>query len=105
MSEFDQFWASYPRKAAKFAAVKAYGKAVKIDSPERIFAGLLEYRKHLPDDAQFIPHAATWLNQGRWMDEYEVRVDRPHWFDECKSLHGGVCDKRWNHEMKKRDTA
>jgi hypothetical protein len=64
---FEEFWRRYPRKVAKPAAEKAFGAAVKRHSPEDIFAGLATFR--FSDDPRFIPHAATWLNQRRWMDE------------------------------------
>jgi hypothetical protein len=71
---FDRFWESYPRKVGKLAAQKAYEKARRQASAEQLMAGLELYREHLPDDVQYIPHAATWLNQGRWLDEYEDAV-------------------------------
>lgn len=61
------FWKPYPRKVGKDAARKAWAQAVKRAPPETIIAALAGYR--WPDDPQFIPHPATWLNQGRWSDE------------------------------------
>lgn len=69
---FDDFWQAYPRKIGKDAASKAYTKAVRKTDHETIMAGL---RAQLPKmhetEKQFIPHASTWLNQGRWQDEPE----------------------------------
>lgn len=76
-SEFEQFWTQYPRKAGKKAAWKAW-KAAK-DKPDlaRILAAL-ERAKQSPDwtkdHGKFIPHPATWLNQGRWDDEVPVHT-------------------------------
>lgn len=69
---FDDFWQAYPRKVGKETASKAYTKAVRKTDHETIMAGL---RAQLPKmnetEKQFIPHASTWLNQGRWQDEPE----------------------------------
>lgn len=74
--DFQAFWNRYPRHVGKLAALKAYQRALSLALPEEILAGVEEYRKHLPEEARFIPHAATWLNQGRWMDDYTpVKVE------------------------------
>jgi hypothetical protein len=70
---FDVFWSLYPRRVAKRAALKEWEKEVRAGTnPEDIIAGL---RRQLPQMArkepQFIPHARTWLHQGRWEDEPE----------------------------------
>lgn len=69
---FGRFWAEYPRKTAKADARKAFGKAWKKLPPfdeEAILLGGLAVAKAAWTDAQFIPHAATWLNGERWADE------------------------------------
>jgi len=74
---FEKFWTAYPRKVAKAAALKAWKKEAGYltDVQDRIFAAL-EWQKKQPqwikDDGQFIPHAATWLNQRRWEDISKV---------------------------------
>lgn len=103
MSDFDAFWSLYPRKVGKLDAMKAYEKARRLASAEDILAGVHQYRLHLPEEMRYVAHPATWLNAGRWFDEYERPVvQRVHWYDECQELHGGTCDKQWNHELKKR---
>ena len=68
----------YPRRVGKLAAMKAYQKALTVATAAEILAGVEEYLKHLPEDVQFIAHAATWLNQGRWMDDYTPpKVEKP----------------------------
>ena len=72
-SLFDKFWSAYPRKVAKENAMKAFAKR-KPD--EQMLGEMLKavavqaasdgWHK---DGGQFIPHAATWLNAGRWQDE------------------------------------
>lgn len=67
---FDQFWSAYPRRTGKEAARKAWAVVAKRGvTPDRIMAGLHRFAEHPPDDPQFIPHPATWLNQGRYDDE------------------------------------
>lgn len=66
--EFDTFWAQYPRKVGKQAAIKAYTKALKLTTPDVVIAGV-ERLKREAREPQFIPHPATWLNEGRWDDE------------------------------------
>lgn len=76
MSDFNSFYAAYPRKVGKLDAMRAYAKARRIASHDEIMAGVENYKRHLPDEARFIPHASTFLNQGRWMDEYDEPVPR-----------------------------
>lgn len=65
--DFEDFWSAYPRKVGKEAARKAWKTARKRAPVEQIAAGLNAAK--WPSDRQFIPHPATWLNQGRWQDE------------------------------------
>lgn len=68
--EFDLFWTNYPRKVGKQAAIKAYNKAMKTTTQEQILKGVKLLRTETAGkDVQFIPHPATWLNEGRWDDE------------------------------------
>jgi hypothetical protein len=87
---FEMFWQAYPKKVGKLAALKSFDKAVaknfeKPNQAARIqFAYLLaekakaqsETLDWLKEDGKFIPHPATWLNQGRWMDETKKPEDR-----------------------------
>jgi len=71
-SEFESFWKLYPRKVGRGAAEKAFTKALSKSSADEIMSGLMNYAQSraLPE-MQFIPHAATWLNQERWTDIVE----------------------------------
>lgn len=69
--EFQAFWLRYPRKVGRLEAFRQYVKARKLASAEEILAGLERYRQHLPEELRFVPHARTWLYQGRWDDQYE----------------------------------
>lgn len=64
----EQFWNAYPRKKAKKSAFKALDRIRK--SGEVAFDRLMAAILKIPiGEPVFIPHPATWLNQGRWDDE------------------------------------
>ena len=69
---FLAFWQAYPLKKGKDAAAKAFAKALtRIEEPDPlsvILAGIERCQREW-DDPKYIPHPATWLNQGRWADE------------------------------------
>ncbi len=74
---FEQFWKAYPRKQGKKAAYKAWQKAK--DKPEisHILRQLVIQKQSdqwTKDGGQYIPLPATWLNQGRWADEVEIKT-------------------------------
>lgn len=72
---FAEFWARYPRKVGKGAALKSWrrhrpSRALR----EKIMAALeaaVRCDQWLKDGGQYIPNPATWLNQERWDDEYK----------------------------------
>jgi hypothetical protein len=74
--QFERFWRTYPKKAAKQKAVRAFNK---LHPDPELFKRILDsvetnarsqaWRK---DDGQFIPHAATFINGRRWEDEPHV---------------------------------
>jgi hypothetical protein len=94
--DFEAIWKLWPNKAKKVLAKAKYdailkggfktrtldkdsGQYVEIElaaSPDEILAGVKAYvtaqvdRRtfKLKDDGKFIPHLATFLNQGRWED-------------------------------------
>jgi uncharacterized protein YlbG (UPF0298 family) len=67
---FEDFWYKYPKKVGKEAARKAWNKA----NPDIIkvidaINWQRETRQWQAEDGKYIPNPATYLNQGRWMDE------------------------------------
>jgi hypothetical protein len=75
---FDLFWSAYPKKVGKKKAESCWAK---IRPDTNLLANILnslDRQKKSPqwtkDGGQFIPHAATWLNQERWNDEVDVKV-------------------------------
>ena len=74
MDDFDEFWQAYPRKVAKKEARKAFEKAIREVSLPEILEAIEAYKRGKPEYCDFC-HPSTWLNQGRWEDEYEQPVD------------------------------
>jgi len=76
---FDEFWAAYPRKVAKIEARRAWAKSKERPALEVILVALEAQKASdawTKDGGQYIPHPATWLNQGRWDDATEVPMVR-----------------------------
>jgi hypothetical protein len=76
---FDEFWSKYPRKVAKKTAMQSFAK-LPMDEQELAIDALdthLEYWKIKETETDFIPHPATWLNQGRYFDELEIKAKAP----------------------------
>ena len=74
-ADFDAFWELYPRKIGKTAARKAYAKARKEVTAERIAEGVTNAAAvwfASNTEERFIPHPTTWLNRGGWDDEQET---------------------------------
>ena len=63
---FDQFWTLYPRKTSKQSASKAFAK-LKDEDQQAAINNIARLYSETP--VQFVPHAATYLNQGRWEDQ------------------------------------
>lgn len=73
---FMSFWNEYPKKVGKAQAEKTFKKKVK-DEPT-LNAILLDLRKRknyeqwTKDKGKYIPNPSTYLNQERWLDEYDI---------------------------------
>lgn len=74
LTEFKEFYTSYPKRRDRPNAEKAYLKARKEGfTREQILNGLLNYVKFLAienKDIKFIPYPAKWLTACGWEDEY-----------------------------------
>lgn len=78
--DFEAFWSEYPRKTAKAAAAKAYAKARKTTDADALASGLRASVAHWTatrTEPQYVPHATTWLNQGRWEDDTQATIPTP----------------------------
>ncbi len=76
---FDEFWSKYPRKVAKKTAMQAFAK-LPVDEQELALDTIdthCEYWKLKETATEFIPHPSTWLNQGRYFDELEMKPKAP----------------------------
>ena len=73
-SDFDNFWAAYPRRDGKQSARVEWDRLQPTDDIQRAIAADLEQRRMSPqwvkDAGQFIPHARTYLHQRRWEDGF-----------------------------------
>lgn len=72
---FDEFWAAYPKKVGKKAAWNAWRK-VKPDTElfDKIMTAIGRAKatwQWQRENGRYIPNPKTWLNEGRWDDEYK----------------------------------
>jgi hypothetical protein len=69
-SEGDEIYQLYPRHVAKLAFLRAYRTARKQASFDAILDAVRKFAIECQTlEAKFIPHPATWINKGRWLDE------------------------------------
>jgi len=70
---FAGFWACYPRKVGKAAAVKVWDALNPSQETINQMVEALQWQIQQPqwvkENGQFIPHPTTWLRQARWLDE------------------------------------
>lgn len=73
---FSDFWAKYPRKVAKKVAENAWKRLSAQEQSDAIEAldNHIAYWKLKDTATEYIPHASSWLNQGRWEDELDMTV-------------------------------
>ena len=76
--DFDQFWATYPKKVAKADARKAWLQTKDV-RPEltNLLSAIQAHCKTeqwMRNAGAFIPYPATWLRGERWDDELEVKL-------------------------------
>lgn len=73
--KFEEFWKKYPKKIAKVKVEKKY----PIDKHKEIMEGLEAYLLHWrkkKTETEFIPNPETWLNQERWNDELNTKINK-----------------------------
>jgi len=75
---FEMFWEAYPKKVGKTAALKAWNHVNPDDTLyARIIASITASKtsdQWQRENGRYIPNPLTWLNQGRWDDEYPMPV-------------------------------
>ena len=68
-ARFERFWAVYPRKVGKDAAMRVWLKHAPDEALTVTMITAIQAQMPGWDDPKFIPHPGTWLHQGRWQDE------------------------------------
>lgn len=78
--KFNIFWNRYPKRVGKEKAQKAF---FKICLDDVLFSKILNaldlFKKTndwLKNQGQFIPYPASWINQKRWEDEFDVDINK-----------------------------
>lgn len=67
---FEEWWSEYPKKKGKGQARNAYKGALKKATQEELLSAVRLFAEATKNtDQQFIPHASTWLNGERWLDD------------------------------------
>lgn len=70
--EFEAFWKNYPNKINKSSARASFQKALKSGvSPQLIISKAKEYANYCNAKNVWTAHASTWLNQERYLNDYE----------------------------------
>lgn len=74
LDEFELFWKAYPKRVGKKAALKAWAKAKDkpclVDILEAI-ENASKTEQWVKENGQYIPNPSTWLNEGRWADDFK----------------------------------
>jgi len=72
---FELFWNNYPKKVGKGKAELAWAKhKPNIDLVLKTLTWQKESKDWFADNGKFIPHATTWINGKRWLDEKDEGV-------------------------------
>ena len=75
---FTSFWSIYPKKTDKKRALKIFKTALKNHDIETILSGTEKYALHIKQsriESQYIKHAATFLNNESFLNEYETKKE------------------------------
>lgn len=68
--DFEEFWQVYPRKVGKGQARLAFKTALRKATKDELVSAASAYAESVRSTEQnFIPHASTWLNGERWLDQ------------------------------------
>lgn len=66
---FDDFWKVAAKKVGKLAAERSFKTAMKRKDSDTLMERWAAFNAGINGDLKFVPNPATWLNQGRWLDE------------------------------------
>jgi len=74
------FWKKYPKKVGKQAALRKFQTLnPNAELLEQILTAIDQQKassQWTSEGGKFIPHPATWLNQGRWEDEVDSEITK-----------------------------
>jgi hypothetical protein len=71
--DFETFYSAYPRKVAKDKAYESWKKKKpRLDDVMYALSWQIDSTDWTKENGKYIPHPATYLNQGRWKDEEPV---------------------------------
>lgn len=80
VAQCETLYGLYPRRVGKAVAFKAIAKALKKKPFDAMLLAVKAYAKQVvreEREIQFIPHPATWFNQGRYEDEPSEPTEKP----------------------------
>lgn len=77
-ADFEAFYEAYPKKVDRADAERAYLKALKSASPEKLLAGAKAYAvSRVGEDPKFTRGPAPWLNKKSWLNEVAAAATGP----------------------------
>ena len=76
LESFEQFWKLYPKKVAKSDALKAWNKAIKTKTADRLLELTKAYAQGKLPEEKYIPYPASWLNKELY-ESVEVAEAKP----------------------------
>jgi predicted transcriptional regulator len=76
LESFEQFWKLYPKKVAKSDALKAWNKAIKTKTADRLLELTKAYAQGKLPEEKYIPYPASWLNKELY-ESVEVAESKP----------------------------
>jgi DNA-binding MarR family transcriptional regulator len=77
-SEFEKFWKIYPRKISKHTAKLKYWVVTKTYDKDKLYDSLEKFVAHCEAEGTeqtYICHCSTWLNQKRYLDYEDIKLD------------------------------
>ena len=81
-SNFENWWSVVPRKIGKKKAKSIYERLLKSKevTEQELIEGMTRYAESVKNtETEFIVHPSTFLSQGRWEDQIEVKVKNKNW--------------------------
>ena len=77
-NDFEKFWESYPRKINKYQAKQKYYLVTKTYDKDKLKSMLEKFVAHCEaekTETKFIPHCSTFLNQKRFLDYEDIKLE------------------------------